>query len=185
MDGKCGPLANGLLCGGKWGDCCSRQGQCGAGDDFCSFDKCYSGNCIIPQPEWKAPWQVGDTPDGTCGDPNGYTCDVTFGNCWTGADRDFSKSESQPKFGSCSVTISPTTTAVIPVASGISADGACGGRGEQKCEGSGFGNCCGPDGWCGSSTKHCGEGCQPAFGTCAKFLKTSPDGTCGASTGYT
>lgn len=81
MDGKCGPLANGLLCGGKWGDCCSRQGQCGAGDDFCSFDKCYSGNCIIPQPEWKAPWQVGDTPDGTCGDPNGYTCDVTFGNC--------------------------------------------------------------------------------------------------------
>ena len=78
---KMRPFSEWSLCGGKWGDCCSRQGQCGAGDDFCSFDKCYSGNCIIPQPEWKAPWQVGDTPDGTCGDPNGYTCDVTFGNC--------------------------------------------------------------------------------------------------------
>ncbi|KND95300.1 hypothetical protein TOPH_00685 [Tolypocladium ophioglossoides CBS 100239] len=82
MDGKCGPAADGLLCGGKWGDCCNSQGMCGAGDDFCSFERCYSGNCTIPPPRnTKLPWQTGTTPDGTCGGANGYTCDVVFGNC--------------------------------------------------------------------------------------------------------
>ncbi|KAF2743414.1 carbohydrate-binding module family 18 protein, partial [Sporormia fimetaria CBS 119925] len=48
----------------------------------------------------------------------------------------------------------------------VSTDGTCGGTQGYTCLGSAFGNCCSQWGWCGSSTGHCGTGCNPAFGSC-------------------
>ncbi|KAH8897463.1 hypothetical protein GQ53DRAFT_818731 [Thozetella sp. PMI_491] len=45
IDGKCGPKHGGLKCGGKWGDCCSVDGICGTGPEFCGLGRCESGNC--------------------------------------------------------------------------------------------------------------------------------------------
>ncbi|KAB5551031.1 hypothetical protein GE09DRAFT_1222841 [Coniochaeta sp. 2T2.1] len=47
-DGTCGSLHGDRLCAGKWGDCCSLQGKCGTGADYCGENVCQSGNCIWP-----------------------------------------------------------------------------------------------------------------------------------------
>lgn len=36
----------------------------------------------------------------------------------------------------------------------------------MTCQGSVFGNCCSPAGWCGSTAAYCGDGCQSGFGSC-------------------
>jgi hypothetical protein len=59
------------------------NGQCGTGEAFCGHDKCQWGNCVdfagynstVPPPE------TGNTPDGTCGGVNGYTCSIIYGKC--------------------------------------------------------------------------------------------------------
>ncbi|KFY67000.1 hypothetical protein V497_00600 [Pseudogymnoascus sp. VKM F-4516 (FW-969)] len=55
-----------------------------------------------------------------------------------------------------------------------STNGECGGT--QTCTGSTFGNCCSKWGYCGTSSEHCGEGCDPTLGTC-------PGASSGAATG--
>ncbi|KAK3314008.1 hypothetical protein B0H66DRAFT_567588 [Apodospora peruviana] len=45
-DGTCGEQNGGRQCAGKWGDCCSKDGRCGTGDEFCAEAKCQSGNCV-------------------------------------------------------------------------------------------------------------------------------------------
>lgn len=40
VDGKCGTQHDNLKCGGPWGDCCSFDGVCGTGPDFCGKGKC-------------------------------------------------------------------------------------------------------------------------------------------------
>lgn len=99
MDGKCGVQGNNKLCGGKWGECCNLQGQCGTGDSFCAQNKCQGGNCVItsfPNP-WPTPTPTASpvtspsiptptpgsiSPDGSCGGANKFTCKgSTFGDC--------------------------------------------------------------------------------------------------------
>lgn len=86
-DGTCGPVDNSLrLCAGKWGDCCDFNGTCGTGPDYCGADKCSFGNCVRPANfgirEPLGPWpKMGNTTDGTCGEPNKFSCNVVFGNC--------------------------------------------------------------------------------------------------------
>ncbi|CAL8575991.1 hypothetical protein XPA_001885 [Xanthoria parietina] len=48
----------------------------------------------------------------------------------------------------------------------VSPDATCGGTKGYTCLGSSFGNCCSPNGWCGSTSAYCGNGCQTAFGSC-------------------
>jgi hypothetical protein len=72
----------------------------------------------------------------------------------------------------------------------VSKDRTCGGQNGYNCKGSTWGNCCSNYGYCGSDTNYCGTGCQSAFGDCstAKIIRraiSSPDGTCGESSGYT
>ncbi|CAO2648425.1 Nn.00g076920.m01.CDS01 [Neocucurbitaria sp. VM-36] len=55
----------------------------------------------------------------------------------------------------------------------VSTDGTCAGTQGYTCQGSSFGNCCSQYGWCGSSTAHCGTGCNSAFGTCTGSGATS------------
>jgi hypothetical protein len=43
----------------------------------------------------------------------------------------------------------------------------------MTCQGSVFGNCCSPAGWCGGTAAYCGDGCQSGFGTCGDAGKAS------------
>ena len=68
----------------------------------------------------------------------------------------------------------------------VSEDGSCGiilGV-NTTCQNSLEGNCCSRRGFCGSTAPFCGNGCQPAFGTCGD-PKISTDGPCGGSSGLT
>ncbi|KAK3061534.1 hypothetical protein LTS18_005984, partial [Coniosporium uncinatum] len=67
-----------------------------------------------------------------------------------------------------------------------SPDGNCGGDTGLTCDGSFFGNCCGPNGKCGSTEDVCGAGCQADFGWCSDSRgAVSKHGTCGGASGYT
>ncbi|KAF2272019.1 FAD-binding domain-containing protein [Westerdykella ornata] len=93
--------------------------------------------------------------------------------------------------------------ASIAFAATVSPDGTCGGANGYTCLNSAFGNCCSQYGWCGSTTGHCGTGCNPAFGTCTNnpppsstvrssstpqptpTKRVSTDGSCAGTNGYT
>ncbi|KAI8303466.1 putative endo-beta-1,4-glucanase D [Colletotrichum sp. SAR11_59] len=61
----------------------------------------------------------------------------------------------------------PAAPSATGGASNVSTDGKCGSAANgQTCSGSGFGYCCSPMGTCGSSMRHCGCGCDSAFGLC-------------------
>ncbi|KAK4446124.1 hypothetical protein QBC34DRAFT_497070 [Podospora aff. communis PSN243] len=64
----------------------------------------------------------------------------------------------------------------------VSTDGSCGpANGGTVREGSGFGDCCSVNGWCGSTPAHCGSGCQS--GKCIQGAITT-DGSCGAGANH-
>ncbi|KAF2006993.1 carbohydrate esterase family 4 protein [Amniculicola lignicola CBS 123094] len=125
------------------------------------------------------------TTDATCGGTNKYTCKGSaFGNCcsaagWCGSTTDYCGTGCQASFGTCgtaatstsvkpSSTIPTSTRAPTPstITNKVSTDGTCGGTTNFTCQGSSFGNCCSQYGWCGTTTDHCGTGCQKTFGTC-------------------
>ncbi|KAK2596250.1 hypothetical protein QQS21_006342 [Conoideocrella luteorostrata] len=91
--------------------------------------------------------------DGKCGPKNGgATCEGTkFGDCCSSS-------------GWCGSGAGHCGTDCISgkcIKNGISTNGRCGkGFNNAKCVLSGFGSCCSSGGWCGSSTSHCGNGCQ-------------------------
>ncbi|GKT45179.1 chitin deacetylase ARB_04768 [Colletotrichum spaethianum] len=104
--------------------------------------------------------------DGNCGTGAGKTClGSAFGNCcskngYCGSTDDYCGAGCQSGFGNCTVAASTG-----PV---INGDGSCGPKyNNGTCLGSAFGNCCSQYGYCGSTTDHCGTGCQSGFGSCA------------------
>ncbi|KAF6824053.1 hypothetical protein CPLU01_11049 [Colletotrichum plurivorum] len=115
-DGTCGVNHGDRQCAGKWGDCCNFDGKCGTGTSFCGVDVCQSGNCTRPAttPE-PHPWLSGDTPDGSCGAANGYTCNVLWGNCCNkngvcGSLPSDCGDGCQPDYGNCKDSTSPKPT---------------------------------------------------------------------------
>jgi hypothetical protein len=65
----------------------------------------------------------------------------------------------------------------------ISTDGACGSNG-KTCVGSTFRNCCSSGNFCGSSSTHCGVGCQNGSSSaCLTSNIPSVDGSCGPKNG--
>ncbi|KAF1984824.1 multicopper oxidase [Aulographum hederae CBS 113979] len=67
-----------------------------------------------------------------------------------------------------------------------STDGTCGGEKGYTCEGSFFGQCCGPNGMCGSTADVCGAGCNNDFGYCSNPKgHVSHNGRCGGERGFT
>ncbi|KAF6826083.1 hypothetical protein CMUS01_09576 [Colletotrichum musicola] len=121
LDGNCGWRHGGVGCAGKWGDCCSLEGKCGTGEDFCGIGKCDTGNCTQPElpPAADPPAPSNDSLDGTCGGSNGWQCDVIWGYC-CGADgkcgmgTEFCGAGCQPEFGRCGTATATTTARVIP-----------------------------------------------------------------------
>jgi hypothetical protein len=63
----------------------------------------------------------------------------------------------------------------------VSLDGECGSRNGKTCKASAFGDCCSPAGFCGSSTTHCGAGCQSTSGDCSVPANVTADGCCGSN----
>src|ERR1700742_788231 len=59
----------------------------------------------------------------------------------------------------------------------ISNDGSCGPAKGLTCLNSGFGDCCGPDRYCGSDNFHCGPGCDPTYGYCSPSVSLSSTST--------
>lgn len=113
--------------------------------------------------------------DAKCGSNGaGATClGSIFGNCcssagWCGSTSIYCGTGCQPGFGTCGGTGTITSSAATPTGTKtVSPDGMCAGTNQYTCQGSVFGNCCSQYGWCGSTTGHCGTGCQAAFGTCS------------------
>ncbi|GJC90152.1 lectin-C [Colletotrichum liriopes] len=104
---------------------------------------------------------------GQCGGTGGLNClGSNFGDCcspynYCGNTTDHCDTGCQSNFGRCS-----GTGANIKV----SLNGACGiPNGNTTCAGSAFGSCCSQYNFCGSSTAHCGTGCQSSFGTCCEY----------------
>jgi hypothetical protein len=110
---------------------------------------------------------------------------VTMGECMGEPEANWYRTSGGGGGGSTTPTNPPTS------GTPVSTDGSCG-SGKATCAGSTFGNCCSQYGWCGSTTDHCGTGCNLAAGTCsgggstapapAPAKKVSTDGSCGTTT---
>ncbi|KAK2770982.1 polysaccharide deacetylase family protein [Colletotrichum kahawae] len=187
-DGACGG-SEGYVC--EAGNCCSEYGFCGSSQAYCGtgcqplFGVCGAAapapvGTVTTASSAPAATQTGTggvSPDSSCGGANGYTCPdstccseygfcgTTTAHCGTGC---------QPLFGTCGAAEaapsgSAATTASAPAATqtgtgGVSPDSSCGGANAYTCPDS---TCCSEYGYCGTTTAHCGTGCQPLFGTCS------------------
>jgi hypothetical protein len=88
------------------------------------------------------------------------------------------------------------TIAALPLCSALSVSktGRCGESADLTCLGSVFGSCCSQYNYCGSASAYCGTGCQARYGSCSTSAppstspitsaKTSTDGSCGGTKGY-
>ncbi|KAL8398502.1 hypothetical protein RB596_005872 [Gaeumannomyces avenae] len=161
--------------GSAFGNCCSPYGYCGRTAAFCgagcdpkfgTCDDAGAGDAKVSN-------------DGTCGGltrsgstASGSTCKGSaFGRCcseygFCGDSDAFCGAGCQAGFGSCNSSAAgsgPGTTDVK-----ATRDGSCGkGNGGTTCAGAGFGSCCSAYGYCGSTSLHCGQGCDPKYGTCS------------------
>ncbi|KAF1831063.1 glycoside hydrolase/deacetylase [Decorospora gaudefroyi] len=92
---------------------------------------------------------------------------------------------------SASSSVTATSSGATATPTAVSQDGSCGLANGLACTGFAEGECCSQYGWCGSSTDHCGTGCQSDFGNCGSSSSAtpngivSPDGSCGGAKGYT
>ncbi|KAE8333841.1 hypothetical protein BDV39DRAFT_188195 [Aspergillus sergii] len=96
---------------------------------------------------------------------DGYNV-VTVGECLGDPEENWYRMDE-----SSELTILRKTKPLATAKHAISRDGRCGGN--VTCLGSKFGTCCGKNGYCGTSPKHCGFGCQPNAGHCQKARHTS------------
>ncbi|KXH27886.1 polysaccharide deacetylase, partial [Colletotrichum nymphaeae SA-01] len=116
-------------------------------------------------------------PDGACGGSNNYVCEAgaccsEYGFC--GTSQAYCGTGCQPLFGVCGVagpvasggdaTSSAPAATQTAATGGVSPDSSCGGSNGYTCPDS---TCCSEYGFCGTTTAHCGTGCQPIFGTCS------------------
>lgn len=71
---------------------------------------------------------------------------------------------------------------------GVSTTSRCGASFGLTCRGSTFGQCCSQYNYCGTTSDHCGTGCQSAYGVCTSSPSSTPtspkvskDGKCGGT----
>jgi hypothetical protein len=46
-DGTCGQYHGFRSCAGRWGNCCSIEGRCGTGPEYCGLFRCQNGDCDL------------------------------------------------------------------------------------------------------------------------------------------
>ncbi|KAF9777038.1 hypothetical protein IL306_004688 [Fusarium sp. DS 682] len=141
-DGNCGK--NGKICkGSKWGDCCSKNGFCGKGDDYCR-DGCQTAYGLC----------TGISTDAECGSRNGKTCVGSGLGNYCSANGFCGSTSTHCGQGCQKGSSSACLTKNIPTL-----DESCGRKVGLTCAGGPFnGQCCSAAGFCGTST-HCGSGC--------------------------
>lgn len=137
-DGKCGPQNGGLLCDPNspnyHGTCCSQYGWCGDTLGHCG-DGCLSG-CTQSG--------ASDSGSGVVAASAAASSSITSTVTKTG----------EPALGK------PTTT-IKASGGGSTTDGTCGAsNGNTVCGAWPQGACCSMYGYCGSTSAHCGAGCQ-------------------------
>ena len=146
-NGKCGATD------GKCpnGQCCSKYGYCGTSEKHCGtgcqseFGQCENAsNAVAVSTNGKCGATDGRCPSGQCCSKYGY-CGTSEKHCGTGC---------QSEFGQCGLNVNN----IIPV----STTGKCGAA-DGRCP---DGKCCSKYGYCGTTDKHCGAGCQSEFGQC-------------------
>ncbi|KAF2136877.1 carbohydrate-binding module family 18 [Aplosporella prunicola CBS 121167] len=134
-DGRCGKDFAGATCdsNGEYGGCCSEFGFCGKTDGHCLVANGCQNGCS----------------DGTPNPPAAGTTDAP--TTTTGPS-----SSQEPVLGS------PTTKATSPANTNlVTTDGSCGVNANNAvCGDWPQGSCCSMYGYCGSTTSHCGDGCQ-------------------------
>jgi hypothetical protein len=99
---------------------------------------------------------------------------VTVGECLGDPAENWYR-DSAGKLGTYPASGSTPTSSAAPsvTPTAVSTNGNCGGNTGFTCGGSEFGNCCSQAGWCGTTTDHCGTGCQNVFGVCGSSDKWS------------
>ncbi|KAF2638126.1 glycoside hydrolase/deacetylase [Massarina eburnea CBS 473.64] len=150
-------------------------GEC-LGDPAQNWYRSSTGSVVTSVPSSPTATPTGVSQDGTCGSKVGTTCiGFSAGSCcseygWCGASADHCGTGCQAGFGTCGSSSGPSPTSTAPTATPTnlvtSQDGSCGGTSGYTCTGFADGTCCSQYGWCGTSTDHCGTGCNPLFGTC-------------------
>ncbi|KAK7421269.1 hypothetical protein QQZ08_010046 [Neonectria magnoliae] len=118
---------------------------------------------------------------------NGFSA-VTVGECLNDPKANWYRSASGS--GSTQTTTqgtSKTSTSAAGTATGslpATTNGRCGANhGSQTCKYEPLGaTCCSSAGWCGSTTGHCGTGCQSQYGTCGSSSSSSVSAKASSST---
>lgn len=135
-DGRCGNDFGGATCDAEaaYGGCCSAYGYCGTTDGHCLVANGCQNGC-----KDGAPTTLAATPTPAISRPPSST------------------TSGEPVLGlPSSVVNAPVEPSAI-----ITTDGSCGATfGNTVCGDWAQGSCCSMYGYCGSTTAHCGEGCQ-------------------------
>jgi len=119
----------------------STNGQCGSAN----------GNTICPSSQCCSKYGYCGTSDAHCG----TGCQSAFGKC-NGSGSSTTKTTTKSSTKTTTKTSTPTGK--------VSTDGKCGpANGNTICSNN---NCCSKYGYCGTSSAHCGSGCQAGFGKC-------------------
>jgi len=162
--GQCGtssapslPTSTNGKCGSKDGkcpnnECCSKYGYCGTSDKYCGtgcqseFGQCGTSSApsLPTSTNGRCGSKDGKCPNNECCSKYGY-CGRSEKHCGTGC---------QSEFGQCGTSSTPS----LPT----STNGRCGSK-DGKCPKN---QCCSKYGYCGTSDKYCGNGCQSEFGKC-------------------
>jgi len=133
--------------------------------------------------------------NGQCGPQNGNAV-CSLGECcskygWCGSSDKYCGSGCQPEYGICNnsnttttknktTTTTKKTTTTSKISHPTSTNGQCGVEyGNTACPNN---ECCSKYGWCGTSDKYCGSGCQAEFGRCTSSGSSSTTTTTNTST---
>jgi hypothetical protein len=151
---RCGYInGKNLLCNNK---CCSKKGYCGTTNDFCGTGcQLEYGHC--------APLNSKISTNGKCGHTNGLKCPndrpcLSNGTCGE-YHSDIHEIGCQYSYGVCNSVLSK----INDYKGQTSSDGRCGFVNGYSCPKN---QCCSQYGYCGTTTKYCGAGCDKHFGKC-------------------
>ncbi|TQN71228.1 Chitin deacetylase [Colletotrichum shisoi] len=202
LDGTCGATGAKTCQGSVFGNCCSKNGWCGSTAAFCGtgcqskYGTCGSQSSSSSRHFFFFYFLVADQcfivfhtiEHWLClklKDLNFKLADQRFFVFHTIKHRlclKLTSSASSSGTGTRSATGSSSaasSTSTRPV----STNGECGSGNGRQCVGSAFGNCCSQYNFCGSTSGHCGTGCQSAFGTCNAGSSSSAGSSVSSSAG--
>eukprot|EP00833_Pecoramyces_ruminatium_P002870 jgi/Orpsp1_1/1176902/evm.model.c7180000059442.1 len=172
------------------GDGCQlKYGVCNSTTTKKSTKKTTKKTTTVKKTTTKSSSATNISTNGKCGPKNGNTicpknrCCSKYGYC--GETDDYCGTGCQSEFGRCNKTSATTkktttkstkksktkTTTKSSTATNISINGKCGPKnGNTICPKD---RCCSKYGYCGTSDKYCGAGCQSEFGKCKDTTSTT------------